>query len=304
VAAPAVEAAPAGALVGASILVIAAWLTLVGLSKAYDYSLGAILREIADAANIRIWKVSIPLGSPIAKVDDRIRDSLAAGIQGLEYTIGRLWHGLEWLARQNANVLASFAHDVEQAFDGLVNGEIPQQVVSHTRTIVRRVDGTAHALDLRARRAEHAIYRGIDQLRRDLTREAQAARRGIDELTSDLAHVVLPGIRALDHRVDDVIGYTRKNLARRLTRVEKLVLGGAITAAALATLTRFFPFFRCTNVRSASRALCRMDPRLLETLLDATLIVGGTVSIRELAEQMADVMDPSVAAVRTFIREF
>jgi hypothetical protein len=303
VAAPAVEAAPAGALVTIGLLALCAWITLVGLSKAYDYTLGAMLRMLATALDFKVWRFNVRLGGAFDALDDRIRDSIAAGIQGLEYTIGRMWHGLEWLARQNADVLAGFAHDVEAAFDGLVNAEIPQQVVSHTRTIVRQVGAATHGIDVRIRRSEHAIYRGIDQLRRDLTREAQATLRGIDDLRRLIGNVVLPGVRALDHRVDDVIGYTRKNLARRLTRVESLVLGGAITGAALATLTRFFPFFRCMNVRDASRALCRMDPYMLAALLDATLLVAGTVSIREIARGLGDVMDESMGAVRGFVRE-
>jgi hypothetical protein len=258
------------------------WITLVGLSYGYDYTLGAMLRVIADAADIRIWKIHLDIGSPIDKVDHKIRDAIAAGIQKCEYAMARLWHGLEWLARKNADALAEFAGDVETAWHNLTAAEIPQQITSHTVRIAKSVATTAHATDVRIRRGEHAIYRGIDQLRRDLTREAQASIRGIDDLRKLVGNVVVPDIRALDHAVSDVVGYTRRNLARRLTRVEHLVLGGAIVGAALATLTRYFPYWQCTNVRRFNRLLCRAPVGLPEELFGFLLAAGTIASFREL----------------------
>lgn len=297
-----VEAAPVAALLGASMIVVCAWITLVGLSKAYDYTLGALLHTLATALDFKVWRFNVRLGGAFDAVDHRMRDAIAAGIQGLEYTLGRFWHGLAWIARENADAVAAFANDVADAFDGLVNGEIPQQIVTHTRTIVKSVAANAHAADVRIRQGEAIIYRGIDQLRRDLTHEAQTAVRGIDDLRRLVTGVVMPDVRALDHTVDDVVGFTRKNLARRLTRVEQMVLGGAIVGAALATLTRYFPYWQCANVRGFNRALCRAPVGLPTELFAFLLAAGSIAGFRELVRLAQGATGETTEALHALLR--
>lgn len=302
-AAPAVEAAPIAALVGASVLVICAWIALVGLSKGYEYTLGALLHTLADKLDFKVWRFAVHLGAPFAALDDQMRDAIGAGITQLEATMGRLFHGLEYLIRLQWDTLADFAHAVEQAYENLTAANVPAQVTHITRTIVKPVREHTQVTIARLHALEGTVYRGIDELGRDVQRAFEQAYRGIDDLRGRLAHDVVPAIRGLDHEVAELGRLAHDGIGERLSRLERLVLGSAIVGAALYTLTRYFPWFRCTNVRDASRALCRMDPYLLQALLDATLIVAGTVSLRELARELGGVTDEAAGAVRGFIRE-
>lgn len=301
-AAPAVEAAPIGALLGASLLALCAYVALVGLSKGYDYSLGALLRTLASVLDFRVWKFSVKLGGAFDALDHRIRDSIAAGIQGLEYTIGRLFHGVEYLVRLQWDALAGFAGDVEAAIRGIVLGEIPQQITANTRGIGKRISAAEQYAAARLNGLGAKVYHGIDALRRDLTHEALLSRRGIDALAREITQVVIPGVRALDREIADVWGYTRRNLARRLTHVEQLVLGGAIVGTALAVLTRYFPYWQCTNVRGFNRVLCRAPVGAPQELFALLLAAGAIGNLRQLVRLAQGVADETTGGIGALLR--
>jgi hypothetical protein len=301
-AAPAVEAAPIGALLGASLLAICAYLTLVGLSKAYDYTLGALLHKLGQVLDFRVWKFKVPVGGAFDALDHSIRDSIGAGITQLEATIGRLFHGMEYLVKLQWDTLAGFAHDVEDAIVGLYSGAMPQIVKHTTQQIVKPVREHTTVTVKRVTHLEHTVYRGIDELRRDLTRAWQTALRGIDDLRGALAHDVIPAIRGLEGEVAALGRLSRGALNVRLRRLEHLVLGGAIVGAALATLTRYFPYWQCTNVRAFNRVLCRSPIGAPEELLGFLLAAGAIANLRTLVRVAQGVTGETAGGIHALLR--
>ena len=289
-AAPAVPAAPAVAITGALILTAFAWVVLWGSMQGYDYSFGALMRKFADMVE-DIWIVGGKLADALRALDTYVLRQMGKGLDGLEAANARLWDALTWVVRETADAMVAFGSDVADAIGGLVGGTIPTQIGN----VVGPVRDSLAGLQRRVRQiidTELArFHNGIDGLRRDLTREALRSERGIDFVGDRLTSVVMPGLRALDHRLDQVIGYTRRTLARRLSTVEKLVLGGALTAAAVAALTRYFPYWQCTNVRRFNRALCRSpigDWAALFGLLSLVVVALDPIRVLHVAEDASD----------------
>jgi len=302
VAAPAVEAAPIGALLGASLIVICAWLTLVGLSKAYDYTLGALLHTLAEVLDFKVWRFAVHLGAPFDALDHKVRDAIGAGITQLEATIGRLFHGLEYLVRLQWDTLAGFAHDVEQAITGLTHANVPAIVKHITNVTVKPVKEHVGVTVAKLHALEHKVYRGIDELQRDVQHAFEQAYHGIDELTRRLTHDVVPAIHGLQAELHDVVGYTRKNLRLRITRLEAAVFGGAVAGVALATLTRYFPWWQCTNVRAFNRLLCRAPIGAMDDLFGFLLAAGAIAEFRTLVKLAQGVAGETTEGLHALLR--
>lgn len=287
------EAAPfagAAGITGALIFVGFCIVVLYGLQVGWQYTFGAFLRRLADSVD-DIWVVGGPLADALDAVDTFVMRQIGRGISSLEYTAGKLWGGLTWLVRETGDALVSFGSDVWAAIDGLVNGEIPTQIVQRTRPLTEGLAARTRIEDRRAIDEARARARGIDRVGRDLQAERIARERGIDYIAGRLRSLErsIPGRIAAE--VDALRGWVTRGIGRRLTRVEQLVLGGAITATAVAALTRYFPYWQCTNVRRFNRALCRSplaDWKGLLGLLSFVVVALNPEEMARLADEAVD----------------
>ncbi len=252
----AAPAAPALSLTAALWYLVFALAVVIGLQYTYDYTFGAFLRRLARMVE-DIWVVGGTLADAFDAADHWVLQQLGRARNGLELAVGQTWSALAYIVRETGDAILAFGEDVYAAIAGLVDAEIPQQVESKTRPLTDRLSRTNRAQDARIRAEALARSRGIDELTRDLTREQLARERGIDRIATRLGELVMPRIRALDQAVADVWGYTRRNLNIRLRYLEQLLAAGAVGAVALAAVTRVFPYWQCSNVRSFNRALCR-----------------------------------------------
>lgn len=278
-------AAPEVVLSGALLVQLAACLVLIVLLKFYSSTFGAFIRRLADMVE-DIWVVGGKLSDALNAMDHFVQSRMGDAIAGLEYSSSQTWGAMTWVVKEAGDALTSFGADVHAAIDGLIHGEVPAQIDARTRPITDRQSKSNAAIDSRVRAEAQARARGIDAVQRDVTTEARARERGIDAIDTRLSTQVLPRIRSLETGLRDVVGYTRRTLSRRLSRVEQLVLGGAITAGALAVLTRYFPYFQCTNVRGFNRALCRAPIGAIDDLFGLAFalvaVMNLDVFIREL----------------------
>jgi len=292
--AAAAPAVPAAAITGALVLVLVVWVALYGLKYGYDYSLGALLRELADSTRGIRW-VGGRIADAIERIDDFVKARIADGISSVEATAALLWDGLTFIVRETGDAIVEFAADIHDTIHALVGAEIPNQVRAGTAPIDTRLDAINRRTNAQARAEAQARARGIDAVNRDLTREALARERGIDYIAGRLNTLVMPRIRSLEQTVADVVGYTRRNLNIRLRTLEKLLAAGALGAIAIAAVTRVFPYWQCSNVRGFNRALCRMPVGLLSTLLSgglAALVLSDVCTIGRLTRQVAELAQP------------
>lgn len=295
-AAAAAPAVPAAAALGIWFVLIAASLLMWGLYYGYDATLGALLRELAETLD-GIWFIGGKIASALAGVDDRIGESIQAAASELDKTASKFWGALEWLVKVMADALVDFASDVHTAISNLTDATVPGKIADLRRELRHSIDGLSETSAAAARAEAIRRTRGIDALTRDLTAERIRSSQGIDALEAKVTAKVAESYGILSRELGDVWGYARRTLSRRLSRVEALVLSGAITAIAVRALDRRFPFWKCTNVRQANRALCRMPVGLLSALLATTvaaLVLSDVCLIANAVRRGAELAEPAI----------
>lgn len=148
---------------------------------------------------------------------------------------------------------------------------------------------------------------GAGALGRWIAREFRAAEAELGRVYRDALGEAHRAYAAAEHALErglalDVPGAIR-SLGRRLSRAEKLIIGGALTAAIVRVIARRLPWFRCSNVNRAAKGLCRTDTDLLDSLLADTLILAGSLSIVEFARECQKVEPYLQSGLRHLIRE-
>jgi hypothetical protein len=117
------------------------------------------------------------------------------------------------------------------------------------------------------------------------------------------ADVVVPrDLAGLRGQVQDV----QRRLDQLWQRVRGLSLpavGGIAVGALAFALSRLgMPWARCSNVGKVGRNVCGMDANLLQSLLADTLMIAGTLSLVEFAEEMQGVTEAAVRPILSFWR--
>lgn len=297
-----VVVAPVAPLLAIGLAALLAWVFLYGCKQGYDYSLGALLRQLARLV------ADLPLiGGFSAKrllaVDHFLLDQLGQGIEQLETVIGKFWHALAWVVDETASTLSGFAHDVETTIGNLVTVTIPATAGAIAKPIAQDIGQFRRALRATVNEELRRFARGIDALGRDLTREKLAREHGIDALAGTLRSRLDALADSLRGDIAAVNRYAHGALSRRLGRLERLLAEGVIGGVALYALTRAFPYWQCTNVRALNKAVCRAPVGALDDLLGLALVVVGSLSIRDLAHELQAITEPVAGAVNDWIVE-
>lgn len=288
------------AITSTLLLLVAVMLVLYGLLYGYNYTLGALLNMLADVLDFKVWRVRINLSGQVEALNDTIRQAIGRGIDTVEKDVARTWDALAWVIRETGDVMLALAEDVYGALDGLTRGEIPRQVGAVAKPIARELGAFRNAIRQYVNQELARFANGIDGLARDLTAEALARQRGIDWLGDRLGSLVMPRIRSLDARVDDVVGYTRRNLRVRIGRLEAMLAAGTLGAIAIAAVTRVFPYWQCTNVRRFNKGLCRLPVGMLDDLLLLVwpvLVLGNLCELAGIARRAASAALPAMRSL-------
>ena len=284
----------------AIILVAFAWMALYGLKYGYDYSLGALVRKLADMTD-DIWIVGGALSNALRSMDYYVAARIGDGLEELERAAARLWDGLNALTMFMADTLADFSADVFQSISGLVDGEIPQQVGGALAPVRDSLSGLRKKVRQIIEAELGRLANGIDGVRKDLLREALARERGIDFVGDQVIAYTDAAVDRVNGLIAAERAWARRILRGELRTWEEITSYAAIGGIALATLTRVFPYWRCTNVRGFNRALCRLPVGMLDDLLAAgiTALVLSDIclmarAIREGADLFAPVLSDLV----------
>jgi len=275
--------APEAGLTGALLLLVFVLIVLYGLHYGWQYTFGAFLRRLADMVD-DIWIVGGKLEDAFLATDHWVQAEIGKGISAVEQAVARTWAAMTWIVRETGDAIVAFGEDVHAAIAGLVDAEIPEQIKAGTAPIDTRLDRVNKRTREQARAEAQARSRGIDAVNRDLTAEARSRERGIDALNERITARVIPRVRALEQGLADVIGFTRRNLRIRVGRLEQALAAGVIGAAAVAALTRVFPYWQCTNVRRFNRSLCRSPIGGLDWLFGLAALTVIALDPEEIAE--------------------
>lgn len=276
-------------------------IVLIGLQKGYDATLGALLAKLADSVE-DIWLIGGTVAGAINSIDHYVMRSIGRAIASLERASSETWGALTWLVRETGDSIAELARDTYLAIEGVILGEIPTQVGNLTRPIGNSLARLRRYVRTEVARQVHALGVRTKGIALDMEHAFGKAWQGIDairgvsipRLWKALA-AAAAGTLALKRYVYDV-------LSRRLSRVEGLVLGGALTVAALNVLTRSIPWFRCSNVRRFNRFLCRMPLGFLDDLLGlagAVVLLSDVCRIGRAVASLARAVEGPMLALVT-----
>jgi hypothetical protein len=163
----------------------------------------------------------------------------------------------------------------------------------------------------------YAATKAVAALRAEVRRYGHTVTSVSTGTLPALRHWTLAHVHRLEHAIDVVIPRDIRGLRERarelehasaatlarLRKLEKLLGAGALAGALAIALGRLgVGWVRCSNVSRVGKSVCGMDSQLLESLLADALIVAGTLSLVEFAEEMQGVTELAVRPVAAFWR--
>jgi hypothetical protein len=77
----------------------------------------------------------------------------------------------------------------------------------------------------------------------------------------------------------------------------------ALFGLVIRTLARRFPWLFCRKTANVGRRVCGLDTDLLSALLLDTLIIGGTISVVQMAKELQAIEGAALAIIRDGIDE-
>ena len=265
---------------GAELLILFAWLVLLAILYTYRYTLGALILGLAHRID-DVWVVGGTLSHILENLDHAVQAAIGYGLVELEQTAGKVWEGTTIVLDAIGDAILFQAHATYDALRMVVGAAIPNAVGHATRPLAIDLGALRQELRREAARLAHNLTARAVAIESELDREFGLARRGIDHIQKvDLRHQA-GAIAAAVAAIAALRRYAHGALAGRITRLEELLGLGIIGAAAIAALTRVFPYWQCTNVRRFNRFLCRFPLRDLEGLLALTFEAAVVTNICE-----------------------
>jgi hypothetical protein len=204
-------------------------------------------------------------------VEKHVRLALSEFAAGGLHMLTRGFAGLAACFHFTYRELGLVAHDIADALAYLRHHTIPHLIHAAVAPVARLAHSAyaeALAAERFAKALEKRFLRGIDRLRKSLEAWTLTRLHGIDRLIGRLASRV----RAAEHAITVTIPHELGAIRLRLTRLEKLLGIGALTAAIIRVLARRFPWLFCRNVNALGRAICGMNPDALNSLIG--LLIG------------------------------
>ncbi len=146
-----------------------------------------------------------------------------------------------------------------------------------------------HSIARFTTRELHAAEAALEADFRWAIRRAQAAYAAAEGALDRLPSIDIPG--------------AFRSLRARLSRAEKLLLGGALVGQIVRTIARHLPWYRCSNVSKAARRLCGLNTDLLDSLIAGSLIIAGSISLVDFAKDTQAFTEEFEKALSFFLRE-
>lgn len=203
---------------------------------------------------------------------ENIDHAIAAMVLATQKGIVLLWHGLAYQAKLLGRLLGDLAETIEHRFHRLLLAFPPALMLWAA---------------VRAAQQLPAIVGNLARARRAALAAAAAIAIPSGWIWRDIR-----GLRGSLARLRDRVSAQ----SRHFTRAG----AAALVAGALATLG--LGWLRCPRVGKVGKRACGMDLGLLESLLADTLIIAGSISLVQYAEEVSAITDEVAGAVREFVR--
>jgi hypothetical protein len=131
-------------------------------------------------------------------------------------------------------------------------------------------------------------------------RHLTARVRALEHRIARLGHATAGAIAAPFPRIGR-LEKTAKAQAKRLTRLEKILAGGLGVAVVARALTRLgLGWLRCGNVKRTGKAICGMNPGLLDALLLDAALLSVAFNLEEFARELQTVTGEAARLIHNF----
>lgn len=282
---------PAGIIGALGLLALLGTFLALGMQKAWKETFGTFLRHLANWIDVKISIPHVHTFYPFSHAAHLIRGAdqqvmNAFGWLALKGEAASAWcfttagHIFWWSVHETADL----AGDVLTALQRTTVSTIPNAVrraEAVTLNRLRGIDQTVGRIEAHAHALERRLLNGIDRL----------------------AHRVTAEIGQAEHALTARVGITSRQirrLARRTTRVERLLGASALTAAVAVALERLgLRWLRCPALGRAGRKIGCRGFGLLEDLLAvsfAPLLLTDACKLVHEIERLAIKAQPAIDA--------
>lgn len=287
------------------ILLLCGFIVALGLiysGKAYvDFFAWAVHKIVGKVPIIGNW-ISGKLTGVLQQLSNKM-GSVAEGIGG---QIARHWHFLTtivdrlgWTIFHNAVAIQklwwqiAYVHPLDVLWKRAREAFDLARSIAHALPGLRR--GTVTVIREVARPGSTALGNATKTVTQPLRRELTAFERATAHRLAVMAAAVadLGGqVAGWPHAIGGAGVGSLRGIRTRLRSLEKATAGAgaaALVGAALAALGA--SWIRCRNWKRAGRQVCQMDADILSDLLGIVALIGGAVSLVELAKQVGGALD-------------
>lgn len=299
------EAAPLAPVVPWAALgfgAFAFYLVMFGLKNGYHHSLGALLLYLAEKLRGVRW-VGGTIANAIESIDHQVEQALASGLAGAETAVGKWWYYTKEVADYLMESLAYFGASTLDGFANLVHATIPHIAVNVARPAIEGFGRVTKVIRTTDTQLRSLVTRYVKAIEAQIARDFGNAWRGIDYLKK----AAIPELWRVTHGLEADVGHLEQQVGRvipaRLTRLEKWLGAGVIGGAAIAAITRVFPYWQCSSVKRLNRLVCRSPLGALDDLLGLGFLVLGPLSIVQFAHELQAVTEPVADGVHYFVHE-
>lgn len=290
-AAPAAPAAAPAFTLTLGLWALASLLVLIGLKAIWADTIGWALQKLADILHFSAFRIKVDLGGPLRAIDNTVENALGRAILENEKALGLFWHTTKALVEYAADSIADFGQDVHGAIHGLVYGTIPNAAAAAVRPVASGVGSVTRVVTTVQRVAIPNVRALVKAVEAQLDRDFGIARRGIDHIGKAILPRILARERALESDVAGLQQQVGRVIPHRLTRLERWLGAGVIGGAAVAAITRVFPYWQCSNVKRFNRNVCRSPLGSLDWLFGLALATLVALDVEQVAHVGQDVTD-------------
>jgi hypothetical protein len=260
-------------------------------------------------ALLRWFQKHSPSLPVVGNIFGDITGGLATGIEdtvgaSLSYAAGKFeqgavfwFHGANSLVMYIADSLAWDFGEVTHGFRVLVDSYIPWAVKEGRSIIYHGIDDLGKQFEHITRATEAQLSRGIDATNKqiaELWRDVNGIRAGAEAAGKAGA---IPVTAPLANDLTRLEGYIRDQINSRIGELEKAGAAVVGAGAIAAVIEKEWPFWKCSNVKSAGKALCHMPIKALEGLLGLlgdALVFSSICSVLPTLEKGLELIEPEV----------
>lgn len=287
-----------------ALLSLAAAFVLIGVSYGYSYTLGALLRTLAIALDVRIaythpfhWAAE-----KLLQLDSAINHALGQGIIALQADAA------QWFAwgAQAQQAIGEAIQDVAESTYHALQRHAKVVVPLSITALIAPLWKIVHGLQAQSNAHVKTLPATVTKIT-NLTKSYPVRVERVAGLPRIVKAAVASALAATAGAVTlPRFGQIEADIAALKARLARA--SGVLTAASAVGIVAYalsklgLGDSQCSNNKRYSKHICGMERNLLDSLLADTLLLVGTFSLVDFAREMVTVQEAVTEPIRLFWR--